>query len=188
MKFIKDYAPDLNSTRFYHTVYLWFIRSTDRSEIIRTESYCPISKYCLALYLFLWLVYGSRLSKSTRKQIQTKMNLWKVLQRHSRPSLHAMLRKTTDTNWLVSFAMLPSQKTWRYSHVFIDSRSWTIMCIICLGMNQPWPMLNSMMSGNVICKTIGMSYNEVTDMLACFHHNHWLLVTVSLWRQAMSPC
>jgi protein-S-isoprenylcysteine O-methyltransferase Ste14 len=33
---------------------------------------------------------------------------------------------------------------------------------------------------NVIYKVIRMLYNKVTDILACFYHNHWLLVPVSL--------
>jgi hypothetical protein len=38
------------------------------------------------------------------------------------------------------------------------------------------------LNGNVIYKIIGTLYNKVTDILACFYCNHWLLVTVSLWR------
>jgi hypothetical protein len=42
-------------------------------------------------------------------------------------------------------------------------------------------------NGNVIYKIIRMLYNEVTDILACFYRNHWLLVTASLQRREMSP-
>jgi hypothetical protein len=36
---------------------------------------------------------------------------------------------------------------------------------------------------NVIYKVIGALYNEVTDILACFYRNHWLLVMASLRRR-----
>jgi hypothetical protein len=38
---------------------------------------------------------------------------------------------------------------------------------------------------SVIYKIIGTLNNEVTDIIACFYHNHWLLETASLWRRSL---